>query len=90
MKPGTYYVKENETHSYRYSKLCLSPEAALLAPLGLLVSQNNILGWKAILQQLEDHWAIGATEMEVVATQAAGLPELVNQVMKIPYATMPM
>ena len=38
MKPGTYYVKENKTHSHRYSKLCLSPDAALLAPSGLLVS----------------------------------------------------
>jgi hypothetical protein len=90
MKPGTYYIKENKTHSHRYLKLCLSPKVALLAPLGLLVSQNIVVGWKAIIQQLEEHWAAGATEPEVVAAQAAGLPELAERVMKTPYATTPM
>jgi hypothetical protein len=40
MVKGGYYVKENNTHGY--SELCLSPEAAALAPEGLLQTPNSV------------------------------------------------
>jgi hypothetical protein len=85
MTPGAYYVREN--NAYAYSKLSLSPEAAALAPPGLLASRNTTAGWKAIIRQLEDQLAAGAEE---VAAQAEGLAGFVEQALKIPYATTPM
>ena len=57
MVAGGYYVKQNDTHGF--SELCLSPEAAALAPEGLLQSPNSVVAWKAIIQQLEDHLSEG-------------------------------
>jgi hypothetical protein len=73
---GAYYVKENEAHGY--TKVCLTANAASLAPEGLLESCNNVGGWKAIIRQLEDQLAAGEVEPEVVAAQVAGLMEFAN------------
>ncbi len=42
VEPGTYYAKENKTHSHRYFELCLSPEVVLLAPLDLLGTRTTL------------------------------------------------
>jgi hypothetical protein len=42
MTPGAYYVREND--AYAYTEICLSPEAAALAPSGLLASHNTTVG----------------------------------------------
>jgi hypothetical protein len=57
MVRGAYYMKESETHAYL--ELSLSPEAAALAPPEVLGGQNNTVGWKAIICQLEDLHAAG-------------------------------
>jgi hypothetical protein len=62
---GAYYVREND--SYAYSELFLSPEAGTLAPPEVLWGINNLLGWKAIIQQLEDQLAAGVAEPVVAA-----------------------
>ena len=84
---GGYYVKQNNTHSY--SELCLSPEAAALAPEGLLQAPNSVAAWKFIIWQLEDQLSEGATEPDVVAAQPAGLAEFALRVLKTPYNTTP-
>jgi hypothetical protein len=68
----------------------LSPEAAALAPEGLLQAPNTAAAWKAIIRQLEDQLSEGATAPEVVVEQAAGLAEFALRVLKTPYATTPM
>ena len=83
MVAGGYYVKQNDTHGF--SELCLSPEAAALAPEGLLQSPNSVVAWKAIILQLEDQLLEGTKEPDVVAN-----PEFALQVLKTPYATTPM
>jgi hypothetical protein len=88
MVKGGYYVKENDTHGY--SELCLLPEAAALAPEGLLQTPNSIIAWKAIIRQLEDQLMEGATEPGVIAAQVTGLAEFALRVQQTPYATMPM
>ncbi len=85
---GAYYVKENEAHWY--AELRLSPEAASLAPGGLLESRNNVGGWKAIIRQLEDQWMAGEVESAVVVAQGAGLTGFAERFLKTPYATTPM
>lgn len=85
---GAYYVRENE--SYGYLELCLTPEAALLAPPEVLEGQNNVTGWKAIIRQLQDQVAAGAIEPEVAAAQAAGIVGFAERVLKTPYATTPL
>ena len=87
MVAGGYYVKQNNTHSY--SELCLSPEAAALAPEGLLQAPNSVAAWKFIIWQLEDQLSEGATEPDVVAAQSAGLAEFALRVLKTPYGTTP-
>jgi hypothetical protein len=74
MRTGAYYVKGNDTHGF--SEPCLSPKAAALAPPGLLMSRSKVVGWKAIIRQLEDQWTARTMEPEVVVAQAAGLSEL--------------
>ena len=88
MIAGGYYVKQNDI--YGYAELCLSPEAAALAPEGLLQGPNTPTAWKAIIRQLEDQLSEGATAPEVAAEQAAGLDEFARRVLKTPYATTPM
>ena len=88
MIAGDYYVKQNDTHGY--VELCLTPEAAALAPEGLLQAPNTAAAWKAIIRQLEDQLSEGATAPDVVAEQAAGLAEFALRVLKTPYATTPM
>ncbi len=88
MTPGAYYVRENDT--YAYAEICLSPEAAALAPSGLLASHNTTVGWKAIIHQLEDQLAAGVENIEEVATQAEGLAGFAERALKTPYATTPM
>ncbi len=85
---GAYYVRENE--SYGYSELCLSPEAAALAPPEVLERPNNVAGWKAIIRQLQDQVTAGETEPEAVAAQAAGIVGFAERVLKTPYATTPL
>jgi hypothetical protein len=88
MPPGAYYVREKD--AYAYSELRLSPEAAALVPARLLTSRNNTVGWKAIIQQLEDQLAARVGEPEEAAAQAAGLVEFAERVLKTSYATTPM
>lgn len=85
---GGYYVKQND--SYGFAELVLSPEAAALAPEGLLQVPNTTAAWKAIIRQLEDQLSEGVTAPEVAAEQAAGLAEFARRVLKTPYATTPM
>jgi hypothetical protein len=88
MTPGAYYVREN--NAYAYAEICLSPEAAALAPSGLLASHNTTVGWKAIIRQLEDQLAPGVENPEEVAAQAEGLAGFAERALKTPYATTPM
>ncbi len=74
MIAGGYYVKQNDTHGF--AKLCLTPEAAALAPEGLLQAPNTVASWKAIIRQLEDQLSEGAMAPDVAAKQAAGWPSL--------------
>jgi len=88
MRIGGYYVKQND--SYGFAELVLSPEAAALAPEGLLQVPNTTAAWKAIIRQLEDQLSEGVTAPEVAAEQAAELAEFARRVLKTPYATTPM
>ena len=77
MIAGGYYVKQNDTHGF--AELCLTPEAAALAPEGLLQAPNTAAAWKAIIRQLEDQLSEGAMAPDVAAEQAAGLAEFALQ-----------
>jgi hypothetical protein len=88
MISGGYYVKQNDTHGF--AELCLTPEAAALAPEGLLQDPNTVAGWKAIIRQLEDQLSEGVSAPDAAAKQAAGLAEFALRVLKTPYATTPM
>jgi len=89
LHPGAYYVKENDAHAY--SELCLTAEAAALAPGGFLSSRNNMPGWKAIFRQLGDQAAAGEVgSEEEVAAQAVGLVGFAERVLKTPYAVTPL
>ncbi len=81
-------MKESATHTY--SKFCLSLKAAALVPSRLLASRNKIAGLKAIIQQLVDQLAARVAELEMAATQAAGLIKFAERVLETPYATTPM
>jgi hypothetical protein len=88
MISGGYYVKQNDTHGF--AELCLTPEAAALAPEGLLQDPNTVAGWKAIIRQIEDQLSEGVSAPDAAAEQAAGLAEFALRVLKTPYATTPM
>jgi hypothetical protein len=88
MISGGYYVKQNDTHGF--AELCLTPEAATLAPEGLLQAPNTAAVWKAIIRQLEDQLLEGVTAPDAAAEQAAGLAEFALRVLKTPYSPTPM
>ena len=85
---GAYYIKETEAHGY--TNLSFLPNAASLAPAGLLESRNNVGEWKAIIRQVEDQWSAGEVEPVVAKAQAAGLTEFPDRVLKTLYTTTPM
>jgi len=62
-----------------------------LARGGLLLSRNNMPGWKAIFRQLEDQAVAGEVgSKEEVAAQAMGLVGFAERVLKTPYAVTPL